>query len=115
LPNRLAVLMAAVSVVVAAGACSEEFTGGAACPVLCPESGFEIINDTLDAVVVLDSSVRGFPLPGTENQLTLLQRFGNGDTVITAGIVRFDFIPRTLTVGTDSVLVAKVDRECGPG
>jgi hypothetical protein len=109
LPNRLAVLMAAVSVVVAAGACSEEFTGGAACPMLCPESGFEIINDTLDAVVVLDSSVRGFPLPGTENQLTLLQRFGNGDTVITAGIVRFDFIPRTLTVGTDSVLVAKVD------
>ncbi len=102
-------LLAAVSVVVAAGACSEDFTGGATCPVLCPESGFQIINDTLDAVVVLDSTVRGFPLPGDENQLTLLQRFGNGDTVITAGIARFDFIPKTIPVGTDSALVAKVD------
>ncbi len=109
LPNRLAVLIAAVSVVVAVGACSEDFTGGAACPVLCPESGFDIVNDTLEAVVVLDSSVRGFPLPGSENQLTLLQRFGNGDPAITAGIARFDFVPRTIPVGTDSVLVAKVD------
>ena len=98
-----------MSVVVAAGACSEEFTGGAACPVLCPESGLEIINDTLDAVVLLDSTVRGFPLPGTESQLTLLQRFGNGDTVVTGGIVRFDFVPKTLPLGTDSVPVVKVD------
>jgi hypothetical protein len=102
-------LFAAMLVVVAAGACSEDFTGGATCPILCPESGFEIINDTLDAVVALDSTIRGFPLPGDENQLTLLQRFGNGDTVITAGVVRFDFIPKTVPVGTDSVLVAKVD------
>jgi len=108
-PKRLALLLAAMSVVVAAGACSEEFTGGATCPVLCPESGFEIINDTLDAVVALDSTVRGFPLPGDEGLLTLLQRFGSGDTVITAGVVRFDFIPKTIPVGTDSVLVAKVD------
>ena len=109
LPKRLVILLAAVSVVVMGGACSEEFTGGATCPVLCPESGFQIINDTIDAVVALDSTVRGFPLPGDENQLTLLQRFGNGDTVITAGIVRFDFIPKTIPVGTDSVLVSKVD------
>jgi hypothetical protein len=109
LSNRLAVLIAAVSVVVAASACSEEFAGGAACPLLCPESGFEIINDTLDAVVTLDSTVRGFPLPGDENRLTLLQRFGGGDTVITAGIVRFDFIPKMVTVGTDSALVTKID------
>ena len=109
MPRRLAVLLSAMSVVVAAGACSEDFTGGATCPVLCPESGFEIINETLDAVVVLDSTVRGFPLPGDESQLALLQRFGTGDTVITAGIARFDFIPKTIPVGTDSVLVAKVD------
>lgn len=109
MPDRLAILLGAVSFIVAVGACSEDFAGGAACPVLCPESGFEIINDTLDAVVVLDSSVRGFPLPGTENQLTLLQRLGNGDTAITAGIVRFDFVPKMVPVGTDSVLVAKVD------
>jgi hypothetical protein len=96
---------------VAVTACSEDFVGGGACPVLCPESGFEIINDTLEAVVSLDSTVRGFPLPGTENQLTLLQRFSNADTVITAGIVRFDFVPKTVPVGTgtDSALVTRVD------
>ena len=109
LPKQLLVLLAAISVVVAAGACSEDFTGGATCPVLCPESGFQIVNETLDAVVLLDSTVRGFPLPGDESQLTLLQRFGSGDTAITAGIARFDVIPRTIPVGTDSVLVAKID------
>jgi hypothetical protein len=109
LPTRLALVLAAVSVVVAIGACSEEFTGGAACPSLCPESGFEIVNDTLDAVVTLDSTLRGYPLPGDEGLLTLLQRFGNGDTAITAGVVRFDFIPTTLPVGTDSTPVTKVD------
>jgi hypothetical protein len=111
LPKRIAVLLAAVSVVVAVGACSEDFTGGAACPVLCPESGFEIVNDTLDAVVTLDSTVVGFPLPGDDGQLTLIQRFGGGDTVITAGVVRFDFIPTTVPVGTssDSAAVTKID------
>jgi len=111
LANRLRVFIAAVSVVAAASACSEEFAGGAACPVLCPESGFEIINDTLEAVVTLDSTVRGFPLPGHESRLTLLQRFGNGDTAITAAVVRFDFIPKTVPVGTtaDSAAVTKID------
>jgi hypothetical protein len=109
LPKRLALLLAAASALVAASACSEEFTGGAACPVLCPESGFEIVNETLEAIVALDSTVRGFPLPGDEGQLTLMQRFGSGDTAITGGIVRFDFIPKTVPVGTDSTPVTKVD------
>jgi hypothetical protein len=109
LPNRLTVLIVAVSGVVAVSACSEEFSGGAACPALCPESDFQIVNDTLEAVVTLDSTVRGYPLPGGESRLTLLQRIGNGDTAITAGVVRFDFIPKTLPVGTDSTPVTKVD------
>ena len=109
MPNRLAVALAAVSVVVAVSACSEEFSGGAACPALCPESNFQIVNDTLETVVTLDSTVRGYPLPGAESRLTLLQRIGNGDTAITAGVVRFDFIPKTVPVGTDSTPVTKVD------
>jgi hypothetical protein len=99
-----------VSFVVAAGACSEEFTGGAACPVLCPESDFDIVDTVLVNPVVLDTTLRGYPLPGTEGQLALLQRFGNADTTITAGIVRFDVVPQYVPVGTnDSALVAKVD------
>jgi hypothetical protein len=111
LPKRLVVLLSAATILVAASACSEDFKGGAACPILCPESGFEIINETIDAAVTLDSTVRGFPLPGTESQLTLMQRFGNGDTAITAGVVRFDFVPKTVPVGTstDSTPVTKVD------
>jgi hypothetical protein len=109
LPNRLVLALVALSIGVAVGACSEEFSGGAACPALCPESDFEIVNDTLEGVVTLDTALRGYPLPGAESQLTLLQRFGNGDTAITAGVVRFDFIPTTVPVGTDSTLVTKVD------
>jgi hypothetical protein len=109
LPNRLIVLAAAVSIVMVAGACTEEFSGGAACPLLCPESDFVIVNDTVEAIVALDTTVRGFPLPGGESRLTLLQRFGNGDTAITAGIVRFDAIPTFILVGTDSTPVTKVD------
>ena len=110
LGKRLAVLVAAAALVVAAGACSEELTGGAACPVLCPESGFDIVDTVLLDPVAFDTTVRGYPQPGREGQLTLLQRFVPGDTAITAGIVRFDFVPKTIPVGTsDSTPVAKVD------
>ena len=109
LRNRFALLCAAVSIVAVLSACAEDLAGGAACPVLCPESNFEIVNDTLDAVIAFDSTLSGYPLPGGEGIMTLLQRFGNGDTVITGGVVRFDFIPTFAPVGTDSALVTKVD------
>jgi hypothetical protein len=110
LPNRLTTFFGVALVVAGASACAEDFQGGAGCPVLCPESGFEIVSDTLDAVIALDTAIRGYPLPGDENSLTLLQRFGNGDTVITAGIVRFDFIAKTIPVGTnDSTPIVKLD------
>src|SRR5688500_20139350 len=107
--KRLVVLVAAVSVVAAVGACSEEFSGGAACPVLCPESEFDIVDTLLLDPVAFDTTLRGYPLPGTEGRLTLLQRFGNGDTAITAAIVRFDVVPKTIPVGRDAAHVAKVD------
>lgn len=91
-------------------ACAEDFQGGAGCPILCPESGFEIQTDTLDPVISIDTTIRGYPLPGDENSLTLLQRFGNADTAITAAIVRFDFIAKTIPVGTnDSTPIVKLD------
>ena len=108
LRNRYAILCAA-SLVAVLSACAEDFAGGAACPVLCPESNFQVVNDTLEGVIAFDSTISGYPLPGGEGILTLLQRFGNGDTVITGGVVRFDFIPKMVPVGTDSALVTKVD------
>lgn len=109
MPNRLTTVVAVAGILAGASACAENFQGGAGCPVLCPESGFEIQNETLDAIISLDTTIRGFPLPGEENSLTLLQRFGNGDTVITAGIVRFDFIGKTIPAGTDTTPIVKLD------
>ena len=109
LRNRLVILFSAVSIVAILSACAEDFAGGAACPVLCPESNFQVVNDTLEGVIAFDSTISGYPLPGGEGVLTLLQRFGNGDTAITGGVVRFDFIPKFVPVGTDSALVTKVD------
>ena len=110
MPNRLTTFVAVAFIIAGASACAEDFQGGAGCPVLCPESGFEIEHDTLDAVIALDTTLSGYPLPGDENSLTLLQRFGNGDTVITAGIVRFDFIAKTIPAGTnDSTPIVKLD------
>lgn len=110
MPNRLATFLTVALLIAGASACAEDFQGGTGCPVLCPESGFDIEHDTLDAVIALDTAIRGYPLPGEENALTLLQRFGNGDTVITAGIVRFDFIAKTLPAGTnDSTPIVKLD------
>lgn len=90
--------------------CSEDFAGGATCPVLCPESNFTIVDTLLTSAVALDTTISGFPLPGDDTRLTLLQRFGpTGDTVVTAGIIRFDVVPRFITVGADSVPVVKLD------
>ena len=110
MPNRLTTFVAVAFIIAGASACAEDFEGGAGCPVLCPESGFEIEHDTLDAVIVLDTTLSGYPLPGDENSLTLLQRLGSGDTVITGGIVRFDFIAKTIPAGTnDSTPIVKLD------
>jgi hypothetical protein len=109
LPNRFVLVLAGFSILAVASGCAEDFSGGAGCPVLCPESGFEIVNDTLEAVVSLDSSVRGYPPPGEESRLMLLQRFSGNDSAITAGIVRFDFLPKTIIVGSDTLPVTRVD------
>jgi hypothetical protein len=109
LPNRFALLLAGFSIVAAASACSEDFSGGAGCPALCPESEFEIVNDTLEAVVALDSSVRGYPPPGGERRLMLLQRFSGNDSAITAAVVRFDVISTTIVIGTDTLPITRVD------
>jgi hypothetical protein len=109
LPNRFVLVLASFSITVAAAACSEDFSGGAACPGLCPESGFEIVNDTLEAIVALDSTIRGYPPPGEESRLVLLQRFSGSDSAITAGVVRYDVIEKTIIVGNDTLPITKVD------
>jgi hypothetical protein len=77
------------------GACREDLEGGAACPVLCPEQGLEV-RDTVLYPVVLDSTLAGYPLLGSEPALIVARR---GDTLVTAGVTRFDTLLQRITRG----------------
>jgi hypothetical protein len=76
-------------------ACRENLEGGAACPVLCPEQGLEV-RDTVLYPVVLDSTLAGYPLLASEPALVIARR---GDTLVTAGITRFDTLLQRITRG----------------
>jgi hypothetical protein len=84
-PLALLALLAAASF----AACTEDYEGGGACPVLCPEQNVVVFDTTFDPVE-LDTSLVGFPTHGTEAEL-LLSRIG--DTVDTRPVIRFDSLP----------------------
>ena len=79
-------------------ACREDLEGGAACPVLCPEQGLEVL-DTVLYPVVLDSTLAGYPLIASEPALVVARR---GDTLVTAGVTRFDTLLQRITRGDTS-------------
>lgn len=92
-PGRVLALFAAFATAMALGACGEKLDGGAACPALCPAQNVDI-KDTVLEVVAIDTSVAGFPSPGTEFYMLLAAR---GDTVDTRGVIRFDSLPANYT------------------
>lgn len=85
--SPLAVLALVAAAILAA--CAEDYQGGVACPVLCPEQNVVVFDTTLDPVA-LDTTVTGFPTHGTETELLLARR---GDTVDTRPVIRFDSLP----------------------
>lgn len=77
-------------IAVAASACGEKLETTVGCPELCPGQGIDVINITIDPVV-LDTTVtlpEGF---GTEPSMLLASR---GDTVDSRVLMRFDNLPR---------------------
>jgi hypothetical protein len=76
-------------------ACREDLEGGASCPLLCPEQGLEV-RDTVLHAVVLDSTLAGYPLLGSEPALVIARR---GDTLVTGGVTRFDTLLQSITRG----------------
>jgi len=86
--SRAAVLLATVCLTGAA-ACTETFTGGDACPDLCP-SRPTAFRDTILEAVVLDTTVGGYPELGLSPVLLLANR---PDTLVTRGVIRFDVLP----------------------
>ena len=90
---------------VAFGACDEQINGGGACPALCPGQQTQLRDTTLFAVA-LDTTIAGFPAVGAETHFFLATM---GDTLQTAGVIRFDSLPTTFrraTSTTDSVIMA---------
>lgn len=102
---RARMLLAGLAAVAAAGACGEDFEGGAACPVLCPEQNV-VVFDTVFDPVVLDTTIEGFPTIGTETELLLAYR---GDTVDTRPVVRFDSLPIYYNSGGTDTVIQNVD------
>lgn len=88
---RAYLLVLALPLAAALGACTEDLQTGETCPVLCPGQQLEVRDTILDDVVVLDTALVGFPLQGAEELLLLAKR---GDTLDVRPVVRFDTLLR---------------------
>jgi hypothetical protein len=88
--------------------CSEQVTGSLGCPALCTDQAAALRDTTLSGVVVLDTTLLGFPPLGTTRDVTLLNL---GDTADVRLIARFDTLPnlyRPSGAASDSA-IARVD------
>lgn len=82
--------LALACIAVAASACAEKLETTVGCPELCPGQGIDVINITIDPVV-LDTTVTFADGFGTEPSMLLASR---GDTLDSRVIMRFDGLPR---------------------
>jgi len=86
-------------------ACGENYEGGAACPVLCPEQNV-VVYDTVFDPVNFDTTLTGYPTIGTETELLLAYR---GDTLDTRPVIRFDSLPIYYNSGAVDTVIQNVD------
>lgn len=106
--RRLAALAFCVVSAFGAASCTEDLSGGAACPALCPEQNVDMV-DTVLFPLSMDSTIRAFPPLGTEGQLVVVRR---GDSLATAAVVRFDRTPSRVarsTTDTTTVPILALD------
>ena len=102
--NRLWVLSLLACVVGSVVACSEDLTGTAGCPELCPEQDIDSRDTILDAFLTVDTTVMGYPVLGTETFLLVATR---GDTLDARAVMRFDTLAQRFTRGgADSAIYA---------
>jgi len=70
--------------------------------MLCPNQSIPVHDTVIDGLsaLALDTTITGYPLLGSEPELTLM---ASGDTIDVRGIIRFDSIPyRYIAPGTDT-------------
>lgn len=92
-------VLAAAVLFVSISSCSENLDSSGVCNVLCPPIGGEVKNVTLDAAVVVDTTVQSLSGLGTEPGLLLAAR---GDTLDTRVIIRFDSLPEVFSPTADT-------------
>lgn len=105
--RRLAPL-ALAGTVLAAAACSEKLDSTVGCPELCPNQGIEVINVTIDPVI-LDTTVSAAAPLGAEPLMLLASR---GDTLDSRVVIRFDSLPQRYRRGaadTTTTAITTVD------
>lgn len=88
-----------------AGACTEDYEGGVACPVLCPEQNVVVFDTTFDPVA-FDTTVTDFPPHGTQTELFLAYR---ADSLDVRPVVRFDSLPIYFNSGGTDTVIQYVD------
>lgn len=86
-------------------ACTEDYEGGVACPVLCPEQNVVVFDTTFDPVE-FDTTVTDIPPNGTQTELLLAYR---ADSVDVRPVVRFDSLPIYFNSGGTDTLIQYVD------
>jgi hypothetical protein len=92
LPNRILRGALGAFLLLVFVACSENLTGSLGCPELCQDQSALLRDTTLTGVLVVDTVVSGFPLPGAARDFTLLSQ---GDSADTRVVFRFDTLPNT--------------------
>jgi hypothetical protein len=97
--GRLALLTTLVVVSAVVAACTPEFEGGQACPVLCPQEQAPFRDTIIDAVS-LDSSLGPFPVLGVAGGALIAAR---GDTLQSYVVIRFDALPNTFNPNNEAV------------
>lgn len=88
-------------------ACGESYSGGAACPVLCPSKDVAFRDTIIDAISV-DTSLGGYPELGLSSLLLLAHR---PDTLETRAVIRFDIAPTSFfpNAGSTTESITAVD------
>jgi len=105
---RSVALVLATMFVAGASACTEEYTGGAGCPLLCPSKPVAFRDTILEAAVELDTTLGNYPELG----LSLTHLLANRpDTLVNRMVMRFDVLPTTFlpNKGTVSEPITAVD------
>jgi hypothetical protein len=71
-------------------ACSENVTGSLGCPTLCVDESATLRDTVLAGVVTIDSTFLGFPRPGENRDITLLNQVDTADVRIG---IHYDTLP----------------------